>query len=63
MEKEIKNGCYILTNQKKEDEKYFVLISGHTPFLKIEAIWCYNKNIILTDDVLRGKFFNWILQN
>jgi hypothetical protein len=63
MEKEMKSGCYIITNQKKEDEKYLVLISGYNPFLKIELIWDSNKNIIVSDDVLRGKNFDWVLQN
>lgn len=53
----------IITNQKKEDEKYLVLISGYNPFLKIELIWDNNKNIIVSDDVLRGKNFDWVLQN
>ena len=63
MEKEMKSGCYIITNQNKRDEKYLVLISGYNPFLKKEIIWDLNKNIIVSDDVLRGKNFDWVLQN
>jgi hypothetical protein len=63
MEKEMKSGCYIITNQNKRDEKYLVLISGYNPFLKKEIIWDLNKNIIVSDDVLRAKNFDWDLQN
>ena len=63
MEKEIKSGYYIITNKNKEDEKYLVLISGYNPFLKQEIIWDLNKNKIVSDDVLRGKNFDWVLQN
>ena len=63
MEKEMKSGCYIITNQNKENEKYLILISGYNPFLKQEIIWDLNKNIIVSDDVLRGKSFYWVLQN
>jgi len=62
MEKEIKSGCYIITNKKDETEKYLVLISGYNPFLKMEIIWDLNKNIIVSDDVLRGKGFDWANQ-
>ena len=61
-EKEMKSGCYIITNQKDSNEKYLVLISGYNPFLKWEIIWCLNKNIIVSDDVLRGKNFDWANQ-
>jgi hypothetical protein len=63
MEKEMKSGCYIITNQNKQDEKYLVLISGCNPFLKKEIIWDLNKDIIVSNDVLRGKNFDWVLQN
>ena len=63
MEKEMKSGCYIITNQNKQDDKYLVLISGYNPFLKKEIIWDLNKNIIVSDDVLRAKNFDWDLQN
>lgn len=62
MEKEIKSGCYIITNEKDETEKYLVLISGYNPFLKMEIIWDLSKNIIVSDDVLRGKGFDWVNQ-
>ena len=63
MEKEMKSGCYIITNQNKQDEKYLVLISGCNPFLKKEIIWDLNKDIIVSNDVLRAKNFDWVLQN
>ena len=62
MDKIDKSGCYIITNEKDETEKYLVLISGYNPFLKMEIIWDLNKNIIVSDDVLRGKGFDWANQ-
>ena len=63
MEKEMKSGCYIITNQNKQDDKYLVLISGCNPFLKKEIIWDLNKAIIDSNDDLRAKNFDWDLQN
>lgn len=59
IEKVMKSGCYIITNLAKKEEKYLVLISGSTPFLKKEIIWDCDKNEITTDDVLRGEEFDW----
>ena len=40
--------------------KYLVLISGDNPFLKIDIIWDYNKNKVVSTDVFRGKNFKWV---
>lgn len=52
-------GCYVVTNKSNDVEKYIVLISGHSPFLKIEYIWHVNKKYKVSDDVFRGKDFSW----
>lgn len=56
------SGYYIVTNKLRETEIYLILISGYAPFLKIEIIWDCYKNQIVSDDCLRGKNFNWVLQ-
>ena len=56
------SGYYIVTNKLRETEIYLILISGYTPFLKIEVIWDCYKNKIVSDDCLKGKTFNWVLQ-
>lgn len=63
MEEKIIEGCYIITNTKNDGEKYLVLVSGNSPFLKISAIWDLTKNRLTNDDVLRGKIYSWDLQN
>lgn len=60
---QLERGSYIITNQKHESEKYLVLISGDNPFLKIEVIWDLHKSKLTTNDVMRGKTFDWKLQN
>ena len=56
------SGHYVVTNNLIESEIYLILISGYTPFLKIEIIWDCYKNQIVSDDCLKGKTFNWVLQ-
>jgi hypothetical protein len=63
METKIESGYYIITNKTNNNEKYLVLISGFSPFLKIEVVWELNENRLVNNDVMRGKFFDWELQN
>lgn len=63
MDKIDKSGCYIITNKIDVNESYLILVSGKEPFLVKEIIWDCNKNIILTNDILRGKEFIWEINN
>jgi hypothetical protein len=63
METNLESGYYIITNKTNNNEQYLLLISGLNPFLKIEAIWDLHKSKLTTDDVMRGKNFDWELQN
>jgi hypothetical protein len=56
-------GCYIITNKIDKNEKYLILVSGDEPFLVKEMIWDCYKNIIVTNDILRGKDFYWEMKN
>lgn len=59
--KDIKeSGSYNLVDLSDNKLKYLVLISGDNPFLKIDVIWDYNKNKVVSTDVFRGKNFNWV---
>ena len=59
----LESGYYIITNKTNDNEKYLLLISGFNPFLKVEVIWDLHKSKLITDDVMRGKSFDWKLQN
>ncbi len=63
METKLKSGYYIITNKTNNNEKYLILISGFNPFLMIEVIWDLHNSKLTTDDVMRGKNFDWELQN
>jgi hypothetical protein len=63
METQLESGYYIITNKTNNNEKYIILISGFRPFLKIEVIWDLHKSKLMKDDVMRGKNFDWELQN
>ncbi len=63
METNLESGYYIITNKTNNNEQYLLLISGLNPFLKIEVIWDLHKSKLTTDDVMRGKNFDWELQN
>lgn len=59
--KDIKeSGSYNLVDPSDNKLKYLVLISGDNPFLKIDIIWDYNKNKVVSTDVFRGKTFKWL---
>jgi hypothetical protein len=56
---EINAGCYRLTTTKKTTnglkiDEYIVLISGYTPFLKMESIWSIKNNCFVSSDILRA---------
>lgn len=53
------SGSYNLVDTSDNKLKYLVLISGDNPFLKIDIIWDYNKNKVVSTDVFRGKNFKW----
>ena len=59
--KDIKeSGSYNLVDTSDNKLKYLVLISGDNPFLKIDVIWDYTKNKVVSTDVFRGKNFKWL---
>ena len=53
-----RSGLYSITNTKNKYENYFVVVSGISPFLKVELIFTLSFNVVL-NDILQGKEFIW----